>query len=139
MSIILVHPTAGAGSTPLPLTLPPDLIWTDELAWARMEMVTERSVSGALIVDYAQRTNDGRPMTLAGGEDHAWCTRATLLTLRAWADEPLLQLSLQRNGTTYTVIFDHEKGAIEEGPIVPYSDPEAADMHRVTLRFLIRV
>lgn len=138
MSITLTHPTAGAGSTPLVLTLPPDLIWTDELAWARAEMATERSISGALVVDYAQRTNDGRPMTLAGGDDHAWCSRATLLTLRAWADEPMLLLTLQRNGTTYTVIFDIEDGAIEEMPIVPFSDPEAADMHRVTLRFLIR-
>jgi len=137
-TITLTHPTAGAGGTPLALDLPPDLIWTDELAWARSEMATERSIDGALIVDYQQRTEDGRPMTLSGGPDHAWCTRATLITLRAWADVPMLQLTLARNGTTYTVVFDSERGAVEVEPVVNYADPLPGDLHQITLRLLIR-
>jgi hypothetical protein len=32
--------------------------------------------------------------------------------------------------------MDHQAGAIEAEPIVPYADPEDADFYSLTLRFL---
>ena len=52
----------NAGTT---LALPPDLIWTDELLWSPVRQSTERSITGALIVDRAVRVG-GRAITLQG-------------------------------------------------------------------------
>ena len=136
MSITLTHPTAGAGSTPLAVTLPPDLIWSDEFAWRQVEQTTRYSTTGALIVDQWSK-QAGRPMTLRGDATYGWALRSLLNTLNAWAAQTELELTLLRNGAYWTVMFDIAAGAIEAEPIVPYSDPEDGDYYAITLRFLI--
>lgn len=135
MSITLTHPTAGAGGTPLALQLPPDLIWTDEFAWKQVEQSAEYTSTGALHLE-AWAKQAGRPMTLEGGVDYAWCQRDTLTTLNAWAAVPGLVLTLTRNTVPHTVVFDHEATAIEAQPVVPYSDPLPEDAYSLTLKFM---
>jgi hypothetical protein len=136
MAITLTHPTAGAGSTPLALTLPPDLIWENEFAWRQVEQTTEYASTGALVIDQWVK-QAGRPMTLKGDMTYGWALRSLIATLNAWAAQTELQLTLLRNGTAWAVIFDHAAGSIEAEPVVPYSDPEDGDSYTLTLRFLI--
>lgn len=136
MSITLTHPTAGAGGTPLALTLPPDLIWTDEFAWQKVEQALEYGLTGALLIDEAVK-QAGRPLTLAGEVTHGWILRGALKTLKAWSSQAGLQMQLTRMSETHTLIWSHEEGAIEAAPIVPYSDPIDGDYYSLTLRFRI--
>jgi hypothetical protein len=135
-TITLSHPTAGAGGTPIVLDLPPDLLWTDEFAWSQVLQTREYSSTGALhIGEWTKQA--GRPMTLQGSVDYAWCQRAELLTAKAWENQAGLAMVLVHNGENYLVAWNRESGsAITAEPIVPYSDPLPTDPYSLTLRFL---
>lgn len=136
MSLItLTHPTAGPGGAPAVVTLPQDLIWANELGWAKVVQQTQHTTTGALLVDtWAKQA--GRPIELRGSVDHAWTQRAELQALNAWAEQPGQTFTLTWQGAAYPVIWDHAATAITAEPIVEYSDPEAGDWYSITLRFL---
>lgn len=67
------------------VTLPDDLQWIDEYAWSPVARASERSLTGALIVEEAVNLA-GRPITLSG--DWAWIDITTLAALRALAATP---------------------------------------------------
>ena len=118
------------------LELPEDLIWANEFQWSPVSQSTERSISGALLIDISTRTG-GRKIVLRGSEDSAWIRRSGLLTLQAWAALAGQAFTLSHNGVDRTVIFDHgtdeSSGAIKQvRPVVEYSDPEPGD-HYCTL------
>lgn len=135
MSITLTHPTAGAGGTPLVLTLPQDALWTDEFTWQQVEQASQYTTTGALVLD-AWAKQAGRPITLRGDVDYAWCQRSTLTTLSAWAAQPGQQFTLLLRGVGRNVVFDHAGGAIDAAPVVPYSDPLPEDPYTLTLKFI---
>ena len=56
------------------VTLPQGLVWSDEFDWTPLAQTTEYSLTGALIVEQAEK-QAGRPITLVGGIDFAWLTR----------------------------------------------------------------
>ena len=122
------------------LSLPQDLIWSDELTWSAVAQVKERGIWGTLIVD-AMARNGGQPITLTGEGNSAWIERSTLLTLKAWALIPGQRFTLELRGQTFTVIFDHgteeETRAMAMSAVVDYCDPEATDYYcSLTLRFI---
>lgn len=90
------------------ITLPPGLTWTDEQEWSPIDQQTSYSLTGALIVEEAEK-QAGRPITLTGQSDGsahtAWMTRAQIAALRAALDTPLAQFTLTlHDGRTFTVI-----------------------------------
>lgn len=123
------------------LELPEDLLWVNEFRWSPVAQATERSLTGALLIDVGSRVG-GRPITLAGKENFAWILRSGLETLQAWAALPGQQFTLTHNGVARTVIFDHgtaeESGAIKQvEPVIDYSDPEPEDYYcSLELNFL---
>jgi hypothetical protein len=124
------------------LDLDRDLRWVDDLTWSPVAQTKVRSITGAWIVDAMPRAG-GKPITLQGGANDALLTRADLLILRAWLDIPEGVFTLQHQGQTYQVCFDHgdaeESQALAAEPYVPYSDPEAADYYcNVKLRFFVK-
>lgn len=131
--------TLSNGATTL--TLPPDLIWVDRLTWSPVAQATERSITGALIVDAAARTN-GRVITLKGDGDSAWIELLLLQTLRTWSETPGLQMQLTWGlDAARTVIFDHgndeTSNAMGMEAVVAYSDPQDTDYYcNLVLRFL---
>lgn len=121
------------------LTLPPDLIWEDELRWSPVAQSKERSITGAWLVD-VQARDGGRPITLVGRERAGWLLRSGGLVLRAWQALPDQVFTLTWNGTAFAVMFDHGEGetsnAFEMTPVLEYSDPEDGDyLCNVVLRF----
>lgn len=135
MSITLTHPTAGPSGTPVVLTLPADLLWTNEFTWQQVQQSSEYTSTGALVLE-AWAKQAGRPIELKGGVDYAWCQRSTLTTLNAWAAQPGQVFTLTRNGVSHQVAWDHEAGAIQAEPLIPYSDPLPEDAYTLTLKFL---
>ena len=114
------------------LSLPPDLIWADELTWSAVAQSTERGIFGTLIID-AMARNGGRPITLQGDGDSAWIDRGTLRTLGAWAQTPGLRMALDVRGEIFTVVFDHgpeeETRAIAMSAVIDYSDKQDGDYY----------
>lgn len=125
--------TNGAAS----MALPPDLIWTNEFQWTPIVQASERSITGALILDTGVKTG-GRPIVLQGAENTAWLLRAEARALLdAWVSLPGQVFTLTLNGRALQVVFDHEAGPLELKPVVDYSDPIDNDYYcGATLRFL---
>ena len=122
------------------LSLPPDLIWADELTWSAVAQSTERGIFGTLIID-AMARNGGRPITLQGDGDSAWIDRGTLRTLGAWAQTPGLRMALDVRGEVFSVVFDHrpeeETRAIAMSAVIDYSDKQDGDYYcSLVLRFI---
>lgn len=118
------------------LQLDPDLYWADENNWSPVEQSTQRTVTGALIVSNSARVG-GRPISLQPVDDaSAWMQRGTLETLRSWAAVAGREMTLTLRGQARTVVFRHTDGAIDAEPVFHFSDTDASDWYRVTLRFL---
>jgi hypothetical protein len=127
--------TISDGATTLALNS--DLLWADELSWHPVEQSVERSLTGALIVDVNTKVG-GRPITLQPeDESSGWMQRSTVETLRNWAAVAGKTLTLTLRGTARTVMFRHHEGAaLDAAPIQHFSDVDADDWYRCTLRFM---
>lgn len=142
------------------LTLPSGLLWVDQYGWQEVVQSSDYSTEGALVLDLWKKQS-GRPIQLQGEQDRAWCERGLLATLRTWASEPGLKMTLTHAGIAYPVVFDHENKPIEAAPLtdflggdnvytvrneqggieqdvsVNYFDPQPTDPFAVALRFLV--
>lgn len=117
------------------ITLPEDLIWSDEFGWTAVRQSTTYSLTGALIVEEASR-QAGRPITLIDG----WAKRELVEQLYGLIQQPSHTHTLTINGTDYSVIFRHDdEGAMAAVPVQPVAVADAApdDWYRLTLRFLV--
>ena len=130
MAILLTNATTT-------LTLPDDLSWADEFSWQPVVQTKTYTTTGALLIEEATR-QAGRPITLESATDRAWCTRYLVTTLRTWASSTNASMTLVLRGTTRTVTFDHEKGALQGLPVFFYADSwvEAIDYYMPTIRLL---
>jgi hypothetical protein len=129
MSITLSDGTAT-------VSLSPDLYWSDENDWHPVEQSEERTITGALVVSAASRVG-GRPITLEPEDDKSGATSLTILTqLRNWAAVAGQQLTLTLRGTSRTVIFRHQDGAISATPWIHYQDIQAGDWYFATIRLM---
>ncbi|MBP9904496.1 MAG: hypothetical protein KBF66_02985 [Rhodoferax sp.] len=122
------------------LTLPDDLLWSDEHDWTPVVSSVSYLMTGALLVQSATR-QAGRAITLVGAADMAWVTRATLEKLRLWAgvalDPPSGSFTLTfKDARTFTVAFDHASGPIEAAPVLGYPSGHDGDFYHLLLRFL---
>lgn len=120
------------------VTLPFDMQWPDEFAWYPVEQATQRTLTGALVVDVRARVN-GRPVTLAPADDKAsWMPRASVVQLQAWASEPGQVMTLSLRGVNYQVMWrHHEAPALSATPVAGYDDVDSADWYRATLKLMV--
>jgi hypothetical protein len=105
------------------LALPDDLIWADEFAWSAVQQRSGYSAGGALLLDVGFKLA-GRPITLQGGESHAWAPRSTALTLKQWIDAGASPLTLLFRGTPYTVGFATVDEPLSVQHLADCSDPD---------------
>jgi hypothetical protein len=123
--------TLSDGTTTL--TLPADLDWRDEFAWTPVEHSTEYSLAGNLVVQEGSR-QDGRPITLFGGRDGAWISRADLEQLYAIASVPGQQLTLSLWGMSFNVMF--RRPPIEVEPIRRQANSDPNDQYAITINLM---
>jgi hypothetical protein len=128
----------------LTLTLPDDLIWTDEHHWTAAICKTDYMLTGSLLVETGIRQK-GRPITLQAESDMAWVTRGVVDQLYEWANVVALGAPLRLRLTffdntprarSFTVVFRLNDGAIEAQPVLGLPHRSSADWYRTTLRFL---
>lgn len=119
------------------LDLPSSLSWSDELSWSAVEQTQTYTATGALLIEEATK-QAGRPYTLEGSDDRAWCERGLVLALKSWADAPGAVLVLTIRGVARNVTFDHQRGALEGFPVFFYEDGSIAadDNYVPTIRLI---
>lgn len=122
------------------LSLPDDLLWSDEHSWSPAVASVSYLITGALLVQSAVRQG-GRPITLVGAVDMAWVTRATLAQLHDWVSIPLGASDgrftlLFADARSFTVAFRHAEVAIESEPVKGIPARWDSDFYRINLRFM---
>jgi hypothetical protein len=122
------------------LTLPDDLLWSDEHSWSPVVSSVSYLITGSLLVQSATR-QAGRNITLMGAADMAWVSRSVVNVLRDWAALPLdvvsgrFALTLQ-DGRVFSVAFRHADGAIEAEPVTGFPARTDAAFHRISLKLM---
>jgi hypothetical protein len=124
------------------VTLPHDLVWTDEFDWVAMATTSEYSLTGALIRDEALKLS-GRPITLAPPDNEmGWVSRATVKTLYEWANtteiELLLSLEYATDTRTFKVTFapTSEGAVLTAQPIKGFPGYEDGDWYSLSLKLM---
>ncbi len=116
------------------LALPPDLLWTDEFDFTPTEQKQTRTLTGALVFETAARQG-GRPVTLQGGQDYGWATRAQVDSLYALLTSAVFTLTLP-DTRTFSVRFRHEDKPLDARLIVDYRIPADADFYQLTIKLI---
>jgi hypothetical protein len=117
------------------ITLPEDLIWTDEFDWTPVQQAKTYTLTGALILETGTK-QAGRPIALVGGDEAAWITRATLKTLQAKLTTTAAMTLTLNDGRTFSVAFNHEDKPIDARPVIDYSTPSDDDFYTLTLKLI---
>ncbi len=112
------------------LTLPDDLVWTNEFGPLPVAVSQARTLTGRLVVTETGLTA-GRPIDL--GDESAWITRAALLTLQAWASSPGWSGRLTlHDGRAFDVRFrTQEENALEVVALRALADPGDSDRYQL--------
>ncbi len=122
------------------LTLPDDLLWSDEHSWSPVASSVSYLITGALLVQSALR-QAGRAITLVGAADMAWVQRGSVNVLRDWATAPLgensgrFELTLH-DTRVFTVAFRHAETPIEAEPVTGFTARSDFDFYRITLKLM---
>lgn len=116
------------------ITLPSDLEWQDEFAWSPVQQASERSLSGKLSIEEATKIK-GRPITLFGGPNAAWTTRATITALfnKLTAGHRMV---LNYHGTNYNVVWRHGDTPIEAAPVARKRNPDSDHKYTLIVRLM---
>ena len=119
------------------ITLPDDLLWINEFDWNPVGQTTERSLTGALLVQEEPFTH-GRSIVLSGNGEAGWVSRQTVKNLFALAKAANKTMTLTLSDSRqFTVIFDRSNRAPAEArQVVPFAYPDDDNQYLLTLRLL---
>lgn len=113
------------------ISLPDDLIWSDEFDFDIVKQTQTRSLTGSLILQESSKIA-GRPITLRGDDTYAWIDRLTLKALRTLSQSADTDHTLNLHGDIFTVRFNRESGSpILAKQLFDCTDP--VDEHYYTL------
>jgi len=122
------------------ITLPIDLIWSDEYGFSHVTQNVKKSLTGALIIQEAIQPK-GRKLGIKGGQDAAWIDRSTADLLQAKVDTVDLTMTLIWHGVSYQVRFDRSGNTspILLQEIYELADPDADHVYSITVLKLFEV
>ena len=118
------------------ITLPDDLIWTDEGAWNAAISSREYTTTGAQIIQGGIR-QAGRPVTLAGAANAAWVTSAEWLAIKAEADTFGAEYTLKlHDDSELTVQWAPGEQRLAATPVRDLANPNETDHYWLVLKFI---
>lgn len=92
-----------------------DMVWEDEHTWFPRVGKADRALDGTLVTQSYPLVG-GRPITLSSGDDHGFQSRATVVALKALAEQNALHI-LTIYGTSKYVRFRYDEGPVEFTPV----------------------
>lgn len=113
------------------LTLSNDLMWNSQYNWSPVVQTVSYAIDGTMIVEAGTKMK-GRPVSLVGGSNFGWMQRSLIDLLYAKAVTAGLTMTLNYKGQTHTVMFDHERGALDLALALPYSEYATNDWIQVS-------
>lgn len=116
------------------ITLPIDLIWTDEFNWTPMQQQEGYTLTGALIIETGLK-QAGRPITLES-VDGGWITRQTLADLYAKLSSATPMVLTLQDARTFNVTWRNTAQPLEAKPVVENINFDADDYYTLVLRLL---
>jgi hypothetical protein len=116
------------------IALPDDLVWVDEFAYTPVIQELAWAVDGTLIIQQGIKLA-GRTITLSGGENYGWITRATLLLVHAKAIAGVTCTLTLSDSRVFSVKF-RQDNPLEAHPVLDYASPDASDFYYITLPFI---
>lgn len=121
------------------ITLPGDLLWSDELTWTDRKQVERNSLAGGMIRQRSTKTG-GRAITLTTRQG-VFVTRQQVDDLNALADNPATDTFTvtHPDGRTFLCAFRYggQAGPVDAAAIFPKDTPDPADICNLTLRLMI--
>ena len=113
------------------------LLWINEFDWNPVMQSTDRSLTGAMLVQ-EQGKLYGRPIELSGGSEAGWVSRSTVVDLLALNKIPNKVMTLTLPDLReYSVIFDRQSGSpIEAQQVLFYAYPDDSYFYHLTLKFI---
>jgi len=115
------------------LSLPDQMVWSDQYAWSPVAGQASRTIAGGLAV-FNQSMNKGRPVTLEARDGVAWLTRAQVDGIMAMASQAGASFTLSWDGDSHTVRFaHHQQPAAEFAPIWPFADQYTGTIKLITI------
>lgn len=119
------------------ISLPNDLLWTDEFSWNAVVRKSEYSLTGALLVQVARKLM-GRPISLSPpDQEMAWVDRSTAEKLIAWGDLTILRMRLvleyPEDTRQFIVSFADGDGPVSAKPVRGFPGHSDSDEFQVTL------
>ena len=122
------------------IELPDDLLWVDEFDWSPVAQDIDRSLTGALMVQ-EQAKLFGRPITLTGGNEAGWVTRATVLELMALAKLPSKSMLLiLADGREFQVYFNRgNNNSVSASLLMPESGLSPESLYTIIIGLITLV
>ncbi len=116
------------------ISLPSDLIWFDEYGWSNVVQAIRVSITGSLVIQEATQAK-GRTITLKGGTDYAWITKATADSIKEKVDTPDLDMTLLLHGVVRTVRFlrSGNKSPFKTREIFTLADPDMDHLYSFSI------
>lgn len=111
------------------IPLPDDIQWTDEFNGYGVGQTATRTLTGAMVIEESAQTS-GRRITLASN-GAAWVTQSVTSQIQALAATPLdgTTLTLDWNGTDYSVVFDRSRGGFKTREVLRLADAAQTSDH----------
>lgn len=126
--------TLTHGTTTIPLDT--GMLWEDEFTWLPAVSNARRAVDGTLLIE-ASALPSGRPITLTGGEDHGWISRATVNGLRALLGVAGQAMTLTLDdGRVFAVAAVPGEPALEARMVMAFGRPVDLDFYIATVRLI---
>ncbi len=118
------------------ISLPVDLLWSDEWAASTVAQTVRRTLDGGLVVFYGE-LRAGLPITLESQPDAGWLTRTQVEAIALRAASPGGLYTLNLRGQTWQVMFrHHDAPAFEARPLVSVANPQAGDFYLATIKLM---
>ena len=118
------------------ISLPVDLLWSDEWAASTVAQTVRRTLDGGLVVFYGE-LRAGLPITLESQPDAGWLTRTQVEAIALRAASPGGLYTLNLRGQTWQVMFrHHDAPAFEAKPLVAVANPQAGDFYLATIKLM---
>lgn len=122
----------------LEIVLPPELLWTDEFDWSPVEVTTEFSVSGALLMQKGTKLA-GRPITLKSpAKDSGWIDRIVMADLLSWSGtaSKKMRLYLEKPNDTRNFVVEFGNDPVKASPVKGFANHEDDEPYTVEIKLI---